>query len=241
MGVTLAWEAALTPATYGSTRADKVAGTSWDRVELVGVATEVIDRTEMSDTDLMVAVAGGDALALETLYDRHSRGCFGLSMKIVRDPLVAEEVVQDVFMKLWSAPHTFTPERGKFSGWLLTLVHNRSVDRLRRARTQAIQQVVPLDATGEGVTNLIETLPDPSHAPDEQAWRGEQGEIVRRAVNMLPDAQRQALALAYFEGLTQREIAERLAQPIGTIKTRTRAALAQLRKLLAGYDLLGES
>jgi RNA polymerase sigma-70 factor (ECF subfamily) len=161
-------------------------------------------------------------------------------MKIVRDPLVAEEVVQDVFMKLWSAPLSFAPERGKFSGWLLTLVHNRSIDKLRRLRSRGGQSTLPLDPNGDAGVEGVDLLADSAPGPDEQAWREERGQIVRAFLGKLPELQRQALTMAYFEGLTQREIAERLQQPVGTVKTRTRAALAQMRRLLAGQDLRGE-
>jgi RNA polymerase sigma-70 factor, ECF subfamily len=207
---------------------------------MIGVAPDRDNVSAWTDGQLMQAVAGGEAGALEVLYDRHVRGCFGLAMKIVRDPLIAEEVVQDVFMKLWSSPLSFAPERGKFSGWLLTLVHNRSVDKLRRLRTHTNQTTLPADQEGEGELDIASILADKSPGPDEMAWREERGEILRQYLGQLPEPQRQALAMAYFEGLTQREIAERLHQPIGTVKTRTRAALQQMRRLLNGQELLGE-
>ena len=217
--------------------AKKERPTHKDEAQLVG---EVPEEAEWSDEGLMRAVANGETSALEVLYDRHFRGCFGLAMKIVRDPLVAEEVVQDVFMKLWSAPLRFSPERGKFSGWLLTLVHNRSIDKLRRLRSRGWQSAIPLDPDGDTEVEAVGLVADAGPGPDEQAWREERGQIVRGVLGKLPEPQRQALTMAYFEGLTQREIAERLRQPIGTVKTRTRAALIQMRRLLAGQELMGE-
>ena len=143
-------------------------------------------------------------------------------------------------MKLWSAPLRFSPERGKFSGWLLTLVHNRSIDKLRRLRSRGWQSAIPLDPDGDTEVEAVGLVADAGPGPDEQAWREERGQIVRGVLGKLPEPQRQALTMAYFEGLTQREIAERLRQPIGTVKTRTRAALIQMRRLLAGQELMGE-
>lgn len=199
-----------------------------------------LDLNIATDDALMREVSYGNADALAEIYERHVRGCFGLAMKIVRDPWIAEEVVQDVFMKLWTRPHLFTPERGKFSGWLLTLVHNRSVDKLRRRKSAGANITVTLDADSDADNSLAEVLPDLAPGPYEQAVSSETGNMVRRDLDKLPEPQRQMLVMAYFEGLTQREIAEKLRQPIGTVKTRTRTALMQMRKLLIGQDLRGE-
>ncbi|HVG00298.1 MAG TPA: sigma-70 family RNA polymerase sigma factor, partial [Chloroflexia bacterium] len=130
--------------------------------------------------------------------------------------------------------------RGKFSGWLLTLVHNRSVDKLRRLKAGAAGPVLPLDGTLDSDLNLTDVLADTGATPYDQAWTEEQGRIVREAIKALPHPQREAIVLAYFGGLTQKEIAERLQEPLGTVKTRTRAALQQLRRALAG-GLMGEA
>jgi RNA polymerase sigma-70 factor (ECF subfamily) len=196
---------------------------------------------EMSDEHLMLAVAGADTYALEELYDRHVRGCFGLAMKIVRDPLVAEEIVQDVFLKLWSRPHSFTAERGKFSSWLLTLVHNRSIDKLRRTQTGIKGMTIPITTDSATGLDIAGTLPDTAPGPDDIAWTNERGQIVRDALAKLNEPQRQTIMLAYFEGLTQVEIAEKLHQPLGTVKTRTRSAMQQLRRLLDLPHLLGDT
>ena len=188
------------------------------------------------DEELMVLISLGRADALEALYGRHVRGCFGLAMKIVRDPYVAEEVVQDVFVKLWRMPASFVPERGKFSGWLLTLVHNRSVDKLRRAGAGLAGVTTTLDAENASGVTLADVLPDASPPLDEIAWTRERGEVVRHALHSLPEPQRLAISMAYFGGLTQKEIAERLQEPLGTIKTRTRAGLQNLRRLLVGVE-----
>jgi RNA polymerase sigma-70 factor (ECF subfamily) len=187
---------------------------------------------QRTDEELMVGVSLGRTSDLEALYDRHVRSCFGLAMKIVRDPSIAEEVVQDTFVKLWSQPGVFSPDRGKFSGWLLTLVHNRSVDKLRRAKSGIAGSSIPIDMASQNGVSLAEILPDTDPSPYDAAWSNERGDIVRDALGKLPETQRQALSLAYFGGLTQKEIAERLQEPLGTIKTRTRSGLQHLRRVL---------
>lgn len=212
-----------------------------EKMTFIGVAPDKDDLTTMTDERLMRAIGEGQRAALETLYDRYVNGCYGLALKIVRDPFVAEEIIQEVFLKLWTSPVSYMPERGKFSGWLLTLVHNRSVDKLRRARSGARGNSVPLDMdNGSGIT-LGDTLPDPTATPYDEAWRAEKGTLVREALEHLPAPQREAISLAYFNGLTQKEIAERLGEPLGTIKTRTRSGLLQLRRLLMGQGLLGDA
>ena len=194
----------------------------------------------MADAELVREVARGSEQALESLYDRHVRVCFGLAVKIVRDPSVAEEVVQDVFVKLWSRPETFSPDKGKFSGWLLTLVHNRSVDKLRRAKGGSNGTLVSLDAENVGQMSLSEMLPDEGASPYEEVWQNERGRFVHQLLGLLPEKQRQMISMAYFEGLTQSEIAEQLHEPLGTVKTRTRSALQQLRRLQEQHGLMGE-
>lgn len=196
--------------------------------------------SQMADDALVREVAGGSTAALEALYDRHVRGCFGLAMKIVRDPNLAEEVVQDVFVKIWSSPHTFSTERGKFAGWLMTLVHNRSVDKLRRGKAGTIGASVSLDAENAHGVSFSEALADDRPSPEEQVWRGEQARLVRQVIELLPESQQEAISMAYFDGLTQREIAERLQEPLGTIKTRTRSGLRRLRRMFSQQNLLGE-
>jgi RNA polymerase sigma-70 factor (ECF subfamily) len=231
---------AFTPGENIQTADESVSNVSAQVDLTVGPQVSKEELQACRDEALMELVARGDTQAFEELYDRYVRGCFGLAMKIVREPSMAEEVVQDVFMKLWSKPGIFTPERGKFSGWLLTLVHNRSVDKLRRLKASAGGGVLPLDGTLDSDASLAEVIADTSATPHEQAWLGEQGQIVREALRKLPRQQRETIVLAYFGGLTQKEIAERLQEPLGTVKTRTRSALQQLRRALVAGGLLGD-
>ena len=182
----------------------------------------------------MSRIAAGDARALEALYDRYVRQCFGLALRMVGDPGLAEEVVQEVFLKLWSRPDSYSPQKGAFVSWLLSLVHHRAVDELRkRSRTEvALDNDQPL--------SVINTRPDPQPDPSEQVWVMEQQRVVRQALGELPENQRLVLELAYFGGLSQSQIAERTSQPLGTVKTRMRMGLQNLRGLLETNKLLLE-
>ncbi len=186
----------------------------------------MLDLSPIADDQLVSRIAAGEAAALEALYDRYVRQCFGLALRMVSEPALAEEVVQEVFLKLWSRPDSYSAHKGAFVSWLLSLVHHRCVDELRkRARTEvALDNDQPL--------SVINTRPDPQADPGEQVWVMEQQRIVRQALNELPENQRQVLELAYFGGLSQSQIAERLAQPLGTVKTRTRSGLKRLSESL---------
>ena len=194
----------------------------------------MLDLSPIADDQLVLRIAGGEAAALEALYDRYVRQCFGLALRMVSEPALAEEVVQEVFLKLWSRPDTYSSHKGAFVSWLLSLVHHRCVDKLRkRSRTE-----VALD--NEQPLSIINTKPDPQPDPSEQVWVMEQQRVVRQALVELPENQRQVLELAYFGGLSQSQIAERLSQPLGTVKTRMRMGLQNLRQLLETHKILLE-
>ena len=176
-----------------------------------------------TDEELLAVVARGDEQALATLYDRYDRVAYGLAYRILRDQALAQDAVQDAFLSVWRTAASFDPLRGKASTWLLTLVHRRAVDAVRREDRRRAQ---PLDdapiASGD--------------ATDETAELREQRRAVQAALAQLPPEQREALELAYSGGLSQSELAERLGVPLGTVKSRMFAALAKLRDLL-GDDL----
>jgi len=179
----------------------------------------------LSDEALPALVARGDESALAELYDRFGRVAYGLALRIVRDQTLAEDAVQDAFLAAWRTAVSFDPGRGKASTWLLTLVHRRAVDVVRREerrRTEALD-AEPL-AGGEST--------------DETAEVREERRRVQAALAQLPPDQRQALELAYYGGLSQSELAERLGVPLGTVKSRMFAALARLRDLLAEPELV---
>jgi RNA polymerase sigma-70 factor (ECF subfamily) len=187
------------------------------------------------DAQLLSLVATGNCDALEALYDRYVRACYGVALRTVGDPGLAEEVVQDVFIKVWTAPHSYVPERGKFSTWLLKLVHNRAIDQLRHEKRVMPAGYLDFDASDDddmGGTAPADTVPDESITPFEAAWRRETSKVVRKALGLLSAPQREVISLAYFGGLSQREVALHLGVPLGTIKTRTQRALLHMRDLL---------
>jgi RNA polymerase sigma factor (sigma-70 family) len=178
------------------------------------------DLAHLSDEALVALIAHGEEVALAELYDRFGRIAYGLSLRIVRDPGLAEDAVQEAFLTIWRSANRFLPERAKASTWILTLVHRRAVDLVRkeeRRRTEPLQ--AGMQPTGDAV--------------DDVAWLRLQRERVQAALRALPDQQRETLELAYFGGFTQSELADRLGQPLGTIKSRMFAGLGRLRQLLA--------
>jgi RNA polymerase sigma-70 factor (ECF subfamily) len=176
---------------------------------------------QTTDSEILRAIAGGDEQALSALYDRYRLILFGLILRILHSQPEAEDVLQEVFLQVWRKASDFDEARGRPFTWLVTLARSRAIDRLRslgsRERT-AIE-------AARGVTDNI------SDAADD-AVKAEQGETVRRALAELPEEQRRTLVLAYFEGLTQSEIAARLNSPLGTVKTRMRSGMIKLRELL---------
>ena len=165
-------------------------------------------------------MARRDEAALAALYDRFGRVAYGLALRVLRDAALAEDAVQDAFLAVWRSADRFVADRGKASTWVLTFVHRRAVDVVRREQRRRAE---PLEAA-----------PQEAFAPgtDEEAWLRLRRDRVQKALGALPDPQREALELAYFGGFTQSELAERLGQPLGTIKSRMFSGLAQLRELL---------
>ena len=183
------------------------------------------DVAQLSDEALLEAVAGDDEAALGELYDRFGRIAYGLALRVVRDASLAEDAVQEAFLQVWRGAGSYRPERAKASTWLLTFVHRRAVDLVRREERRRAEPV--------------EALPDPAGpSADEEAVRGSRRQVVRDALRALPSEQRQAIELAYYGGLTQSELADRLGQPLGTIKSRMFTGLQRLRALLdeAGFE-----
>ena len=176
----------------------------------------------LSDEALVALVARGDETALAELYDRIGRIAYGLAYRVLRDERLAEDAVQEGFLSAWRTAADFSAERAKASTWLLTLVHRRAVDRVRREERRRVEPL-PEDDRDAAAT---------SPAAEEAAWLRFDRERVQEALRSLPDAQREAIELAYYGGFTQSELAERLGQPIGTIKSRMFSGLARLRELL---------
>ncbi len=178
-------------------------------------------QTDAAEAELLSAVARGDERAFAVIYERYSSILFGLLLRIVRDRPEAEDVLQDVFLQIWQQAVNFDPARGRAFTWLVTLARSRAIDRLR---SRDARERTANAAAQEAVEEVGDALSD--------AVRAEQSEVVRGALAAIPEEQRCALMLAYFEGLSQTEIAARTGQPLGTVKTRMRAGLHKLRELL---------
>jgi len=173
-----------------------------------------------ADIDVVQRLAAGDRDAVAELYDRHAARIMGLAIRIVRNSSDAEDVVQEVFSQAWRTAPNYQPARGPVAGWLLMMARTRAIDRLRSRQARR-------DAA-DGAD--LDGLPADVAPVSEQLIASQQAARVREAMMTLPVEQRAALELAYFEGLTQTEIAERTQTPLGTVKTRIRTALTSLRR-----------
>lgn len=185
---------------------------------------------EMSDTELIGRAAEGDAQSLEILYDRYSSVVLSFAYRLVADRQLAEEVLQEAFFRAWQQGKAFNSGRGTFVTWLLSITHNLAIDEIRKRRRR------PLKADSEEPEAFLATVPDTGAGADveDEVWLGTLRDTITVALRELPKAQRDAIELAYFQGLTQREIAERLGEPLGTVKTRMRLGLLKLRESLGG-------
>jgi RNA polymerase sigma factor (sigma-70 family) len=183
-----------------------------------GAAYETYD-----DASLGNLIASQDPAALEELYDRHGGACYGLARRVVTDEQLAQDVVQEVFLAIWRGAATYDGSRGTLSTWLYALTHHKSVDAVRRAQRHSGRRASE---------DALLTEADPAPAVDDQALASVRRDQVRAALADLPEPQRRALMLAYFGGYSQSEIAAMTGIPLGTVKTRTLAALRRLRSVL---------
>jgi RNA polymerase sigma factor (sigma-70 family) len=177
------------------------------------------DLVHLSDEALVALAARADDGALAELYDRFGHVAYGLALRVVRDPALAEDAVQEAFLTIWRSAARFVPERANASTWILTLVHRRAVDVVRREQPRRAE---PIEVAPQASAN----------ATEDEAWLRLRRARVQDALRQLPDQQREALELAYYGGFTQSELADRLGEPLGTIKSRMFAGLARLRELL---------
>jgi RNA polymerase sigma-70 factor (ECF subfamily) len=186
----------------------------------------VSDLQDRRDRDLVERVAGGDRSAFAELYRRYSPSAFGLASRILGDQAMAEEVLQEVFLSVWRRAGAYDPGRGSVRSWLFAQVHHRAVDVVRREEAERRRSHVTVlpDASSEGgVDDVV-----------EEGWLKARREHVRGALEGLPHEQRQVLELAYYGGLTQTQVAEATGVPLGTVKSRTLAAMRRLKGALAG-------
>jgi RNA polymerase sigma-70 factor (ECF subfamily) len=181
---------------------------------------------ELSDEEIMQRLSLRDRDAFEKIYDRYGSLVYSTALRVLRDPHLAEDISQEIFVRLWRKPDSYVAERGRFLTWLISVTRNRAVDEIRaRGRRQRYETASPEEQERE--------LPaDTADDPALSAQLAEQRRVVRAALAELPPNQRQVIELAYFGGLTQREIADRLPQPLGTVKTRIRLGMQKLRAAL---------
>jgi RNA polymerase sigma factor (sigma-70 family) len=189
------------------------------------------DALDQPDEELVRAVVAGAQSALSALYDRYGRRSYSLARRICGDDNLAEDVVQEVFLAFWREPRRFDPDRGSFGTWILTLVHHKSVDTVRRESSIRRRTVAVVDEGQEW------TAP-PGPGADHGALQAMEAGQVRDALSGLPAEQREALALAYFGGYSQREVATLTGVPLGTVKSRMFSGMRRLRGALG--PVLGE-
>ncbi len=182
--------------------------------------TSPATRTDAGDEMRLVArVRAGDQHALAELYDRYSHVVYGVALRILQDTGAAEDILQDIFLQLWRRPDAFDSSRGSLAAWLAVIARHRSIDRLRRRRPE---------------TDIEECVIAGGVDPRDETERSLVIEKVRVAMNEMSADQRTAMEMAFFQGLTHTEIAEKTGEPLGTIKTRIRSGLQMLRARFAG-------
>ena len=189
--------------------------------------------SQASDTELMDAIAQGEEAALEQLYERYARPAYALALHLMREAPAAEDIVQEAFLSAWRKASTFQAQHGSVYSWLLAIVHHRAIDRLRSS-THRDQLCSPLEPGADYQLACA----DPE--PHDQVWHGEQRRQVLKALEHIPQEQRQVIDLAYFGGYTHVEIAELLNIPLGTVKGRMRLGLSKLKLLLEEAGIRGE-
>lgn len=181
---------------------------------------------ELSDEALLLAIADGAVWAMESLYQRYSRILYSLAYRMVADHQVAEDLLQDAFLAVWRRSTSYSPQTGAVRNWLISILHHRTIDHLRRSRRHSTFQEAPLDE--------IE-LDGSIASPDvwDEAWQSIKSSQVRAALMKIPTEQRLVIELAYFQGWTHTEIAEGTQIPLGTVKARMRLGLIHLKQVLA--------
>lgn len=182
-----------------------------------------MDYSSLKDDAVLEGIQKGDSAAMAVLYDRYARLVFSLALHILKDREAAEEVVQEVFVKVWRRSGDYAPEKGKLSAWIGGIAHHHAIDELRRRRIRP-SATEDEDAAAE----VVDTGP----VPFDRAVQSIEHQQIAEALQCIPPEQRQPIELAYFEGLTQQEIADELHEPLGTVKTRMRLGMQKLKTLL---------
>ena len=182
-------------------------------------------QNEPSDEALLNAIAGGAVWAMDSLYQRYSRILYSLAYRMVADHQVAEDLLQDAFLAVWRRATTFSPQSGAARSWLISIMHHRTIDYLRRVRRRSTIQEAPLEEL-----ELNESIANPDAW--DAAWQSVKSSHVRAALMQIPTEQRMVIELAYFQGWTHSEIAAGTQIPLGTIKARMRLGLLHLKQVL---------
>ena len=180
----------------------------------------------LSDEELLARLSAEDSGAFEALYQRYSDLVYSIALRVVADPPMAQDIAQEVFLRIWRHPASFDQSRGRFVSWLMSVARNRAVDEVRSRGRRRLREVMPAPGADDPID--LQAL-DPATAAQISAERA----AVRQALETLPEEQRLAIELAYFGGMTQQEISIALDIPLGTIKTRIRLGMKKLRLCLA--------
>ena len=193
----------------------------------------MVDYEALDDHQLIERIAGQEKSALEVLYARYTSPVYSLAMFMLKHQALAEEVTQNIFLNIWLKAASFKADRGQPKSWIMSVAHHKIVDVIR-SRRRAITMTEPADY------EILEKIPAGGASTEEQVERNLDRERIMKALATLPEAQSEVIKLAYFEGFSQSEMAERLEQPLGTVKTRVRLAMQKLRLVLENdkYDHL---
>lgn len=196
---------------------------------------ERVNYTTLRDDELMERVCTRDLAAFEHLYDRYGDLVHSVVMRVVGDRYIAEDVTQDVFLRVWRKPEQFDLDRGKFTTWLLSIARNRSIDERRSRGRRLRHEAMPSPAEEE---DPLLSVSDDTEDPATASVVADDQRAVRAALATLPPEQRMAIQLAYFGGMTQQEIANQLGQPLGTVKTRIRLGMQKMRGTLQPHYMV---
>ncbi|HYG71947.1 MAG TPA: sigma-70 family RNA polymerase sigma factor [Actinomycetota bacterium] len=199
-------------------------------LERLPEAAVVVDLTEPRDRDLVTRIATGDEEAFRGLFRRYAPTAIALARRIVRQPFLAEEIVQEAFLAVWRDPKGYDEDRGSVKSWLMGMVHHRAVDLVRREESQRRRAEDPrLIEPAAATEDVAETVVEQVGMPEEQR-------AVREALGELPQEQQQVIELMYFGGMSQSKIAATLGVPLGTVKSRTLLGMRKLRGALGGME-----
>jgi RNA polymerase sigma-70 factor (ECF subfamily) len=195
-----------------------------------GDGVAVVDLTEARDRELVRAIGRGNEEAFRELFRRYAPSAMAVARRVVGQPYLAEEAVQEGFLAVWRNPSAYEEMRGSVKAWLMATVHNRAVDLVRREETQRRR------AENAGPDDTVVILDDPAEKVIDEIGLPDERKAVRAALKELPPEQRQVIELMYFDGLSQTRVAERLSLPLGTVKSRTLLGMRKLRTALSGIE-----